>query len=184
MVNYTKLILLSPLSRLQHHPIILHAFLSLARTLVLRSIVSKQPEDAIYATKYLSYLRDQPHEIPTIPRYQITGLLVDALASQVKLDAGNVMQNIREMLVLSRELLETSDVDANYFMLPIHAVVISKIRPLPAVPGQLLDELIEFLRVVRKRKPDLLEGHMTLARSLACRYVIKAQPYRRSWYEI
>jgi hypothetical protein len=132
--------------------------------------VSKQPEDAICATKYLSHLRDQPHEIPSIPRYQVKASLVDALALQVELKAGNVMQNIREMVVLSHELLETSDVDATHFIVLIHAVVISQIRP--AVPGQPLDELIEFSRAARKRRPDLLEGHMTFAISLVHRYVV------------
>jgi CHAT domain-containing protein len=100
-------------------------------------------------------------------------LLVDALDLQVKFEAGNVMQNIREMTVLSRELLETSDaVDARFIVL-IHAVVRSKIRP--AVPGQPLDELIEFSRVARKRRPDLLEGHMTFAISLVCRYYVTCE---------
>jgi hypothetical protein len=132
--------------------------------------VYKQPEDAIYATKYLSHLRDQPYEIPGIPRYQVTALLVGALALQVELEAGNVMQNIREMAVLSRKLLETSDVDATDFIFIIHAVVISKICP--SVPDQPLDELIEFSRVARKRRPDLLEGRMTFAYSLVCRYIM------------
>jgi hypothetical protein len=147
---------------------ILSALLPLAGALLLRSNVSEQPEDAICATKYLSHLRDQPHEIPRVPRYQVTALFVDALALQVELEAGNVMQDIREMAVLSRELLETSDVDATHFIISIHAVVSSKIRP--RVPDQPLDELIEFSRVARKRRPDLLEGHEAFAYSLVCRH--------------
>jgi hypothetical protein len=80
------------------------------------------------------------------------------------------MQSIREMAVLSRELLETSDVDATHFIIIVHAVVIPKLHP--AVPGQPLDELIEFLRVARKRRPDLLEGHMAFAQSLVYRYMM------------
>jgi hypothetical protein len=153
-----------------HDPLILAALFALAYTLFfLRSNVSKQPEDAICATKYLSHLRDQPHEIPNIPRHRVTALLVDALALQVKLEAGNVMQNIREMAVLSRELLETSDVDATHSIITIHAVVLSKVRQ--ADPDQPLDELIEFSRVATKRGPDLLQGHMTFAISLVNRYI-------------
>jgi hypothetical protein len=140
----------------------------LANVLLLRSNVSKQSEDAICATKYLSHLRDQPHEIPRAPRYRVTELLLDALLLQVELEAGNVMQNIREMAVLSRELLETSDVDATLLIIRIHEVVILKIR-LDA-PDQPLDELIEFSRVARQRRPDLLQGHMIFAESLVFRY--------------
>jgi hypothetical protein len=173
IVNFTESILLSPLSWLQHGSIILAALFPLASALFLRSTVSKQPEDAICATKYLSHLRDQPHEIPSIPRYLVTALLVKALALQVELEAGNVMQNIREMAVLSRELLETSDVDATHSIILIHAVVISKIGS--SVPDQPLDELIEFSRVARKRRPDLLKGQMIFAYSLVCRYCMTCE---------
>ena len=170
IVHLTELILLSPLSWLQRGPIILSSVYLLASALILRSNASKRPEDAICATKYLSHLRDQPHEIPILPRFEVTTLLVDALASQVELEAGNVMQNIGEMAVLSRELLETSDVDATHLILLIHHVVTSKIRP--GVLDQPLDEVIEFWRVARKRRPDLLEGHIAFAVYLAHRYLI------------
>jgi CHAT domain-containing protein/tetratricopeptide (TPR) repeat protein len=168
IVHLTEFILLSPLSRLQRGPNILSALFALANSLFLRSTESKQPEDAICATKYLSHLRDQPHAIPSFPRHKVTDFLVRALAWQVELKAGNVMQNIREMAVLSRELLETSDVDATHLIVLIHAAMTSKIRPV--VPGQPLDELIEFSRAARKCRPDLLKGHMTLVNSLVCRY--------------
>ena len=168
IVHLTESILLSPLSRLQRSPIILTALFSLATALLMRSKVSKRPEDAICATKYLSYLRDHPHDIPSRPRHRVTALLVDALALQVDLEAGNVLQDVREMTVLTHELLETPDVDATDFISLIHAVVISKI--VLAVPGQPLDELIEFSRVATKRRPDILQGHMTFAYSLVLRY--------------
>ena len=170
IVHLTELILLSPLSLLQRGKNILVALFHLAYALFLRSKVSKQREGAVCATKYFSHLRDHPHEIPSIPRRQVTAYLVNSLALQVELEAGNVMQNIREMAVLSRELLETPDVDATPFITLIHSVVRSKIRP--TVPGQPLDELIEFSRAARKHRPDLLEGHMTFAISLVFRYSI------------
>ena len=170
VVGFTKSILLSPLSLPQDYPIIPTALFSLASALLVRSGASKQPEDVICATKYLSHLRDQPYEIPGIPRYLVTVALINALVLQLELEAGNTSQNIREMAVLSRELLETSDVDATLYIITIHVAVISKFRP--AVPGQPLDEVIEFLRVARKRKPDLLEGHTTFAISLVLRYIM------------
>jgi hypothetical protein len=45
-------------------------------------------------------------------------------------------------------------------------------KKFPGVPGQPLDELIECLRAARKRRPDLLEGHMTFAISPVCRYIM------------
>jgi hypothetical protein len=172
LVHFAEAILLPPISRPQHRPITLNTLFYLASTLVLRSDMYKQPEDAIYATKYLLHLRDQPHSIPGVPHHKVTAMLVDALSSQVKLGAGNVMQNIREMAVLSRELLtlETSDVDATHLIVVIHAAMKSRIYP--RVPDQPLDELIECLRVARKRRPDLLEGRIAFALSLASRYLM------------
>jgi CHAT domain-containing protein/predicted RNA-binding Zn-ribbon protein involved in translation (DUF1610 family) len=169
---FTESILLLPLSWLQHGPTILCPFFCLASALLLRSQLSKQPEDAIYAAKYLFHLRDQPHEIPTVPRHKATALLVDALFLQVKLEAGNVMQNIREMAILSRGLLtlDTSDVDATHLIILIHDVVQSQIRPFNQ--DQPLDELIHCLQVARKRRPDLLQSRMAFAQSLVCRYSV------------
>ena len=164
---FTESILLSPLSygSITHYTLFL-----LAISLVMRSRVFKQPEDVIYATKYLTHLRDLPVAIPSLPRYEVTELLVKALAVQVDLEAGNVMQNIREMAVLSRELLtlETSDVDTTHLILRICNVVSSRIRPFG--PDQPLDELIEFLRVARKHRPDLFECRIAFANSLSFRY--------------
>ena len=87
--HLTELILLSPLSLLQRGQNILAALFHLAYALFLRSNVSKQREDAICATRCFCHLRDQPHEIPGIPRRQVTALLVDAVALQVMLEAGN-----------------------------------------------------------------------------------------------
>ena len=168
IVHLTESILLSTHSRPPRRPVVLTALLLLAYAFFLRSDVFKQPEDAICATKYLSHLRDQPHEIPTITRYQVTEFLVDTLALQIELEAGNVTQNIREMVVLSRELLETSDIDATYFIITIHTVVMPKIHS--GVRGQALDDLIEFSRLARKRRPDLLKGHIAFAISLMYRY--------------
>jgi CHAT domain-containing protein len=166
IVHLSELMLFLPLS-LQRGPNTLRVFFVLSGALVMRSKVSRQPEDAICATTHLFYLRELPHGIP---RYQVTELLVDALAMQVRMKAGNMMQNIREMAILSRELLtlDMSDVDTTRLILLLHEVVMSNIEA--GIPDQPLDELIECLRMARKRRPDLLEGRIALAVSLACRY--------------
>jgi tetratricopeptide (TPR) repeat protein len=173
IVHFTESILLPPLSWLQHRqhgPIILDILFALPCALVLRSDVYKQPKDAIYATKYLIHLRDQPRESHNIPHHRVTALLVEALSLQVELEARNLMQNIREMAVLTRELLtlNTSDVDTAHLIILIHAVVESQIHI--GVPDQPLDELIECLRAARKQGPYLLKGHIAFAQSLVCRY--------------
>jgi hypothetical protein len=171
IVLLTELIFLPPLSWLQDGPFILRALLSLAIALLERSKVSKQPKDAIYATEYLFFLRDQSHAIPRTTRHQVTDFLIEALAFQVELEAGNVMQIIREMARLCRELtLDTSDVDATDLILRILNVVVTKMNR--GVPDQPEDELIECLRTVWKRRPDLLEGGMTFAISLVYRYSV------------
>jgi hypothetical protein len=171
IVHFTESILL-PWPR--DGPFILCALYSLANALLLRLVVSKQPEDAICAATYLFHLRGQPHEIPSIPRHKVTSLLVETLTLQVKLESGNVMQNIREIAVLSRELFEMSDVDATRLIRLIRQIVTQRIGPGPRIgpsdSDQPLDELIECMRAARKHRPDLLEGRIILAVSLVCRY--------------
>ena len=172
IVHLTKSVLLPPVSWLQNGPNIFDTLFHLARALHLRSEVSKQPEDVITATKFLFHLREQPHEIPIAPRHQVTHLLVEALALQVELEAGNVVQNIREIAVLSREFLtvETSDIDTTRLIDIIWKVMLSKIQP--GVPDQPLDEVIECLRVAMKRGPDPPQVRAAFAMSLVCRYVM------------
>ena len=170
IVHLTESILLPPPSCSHHGSTILHTLYILACEFYTRSNVFRQPQDAIYAAKYLTYLRCQPHEISGVPRHRVTTLLVDALAFQVVLEAGNVMQNFREMAVLCRELLtlDKSDIDTTHLIHLIHGVVASKLRM--GVPDKPLDELIECLRAARKRRPDLLKGRLALAVCLICRY--------------
>jgi CHAT domain-containing protein len=155
---------------LQHGPIILQALFLLAYSLYFRSKLYQRPGDVITATTFFFQLRHQPHEIPTIPRHRITEYLVQTLALQVELEVGNVMQNIREIAILSRELLavEASDIDTTRLIDIIKTVVQSKI--LLGVPDQPLDELIECLRAAMKRRPDLLQARTAFAMSLISRY--------------
>jgi hypothetical protein len=142
----------------------------LAYSLFFRSKLSQRPEDAITAAKFFCHLRDQPHEIPTITRHRVTELLVQTLALQVELEAGNVMQNIREIAILSRELLavEASGIDTTRLIDFIWEIMQSRIHL--GVPDQPLDELIECMRAATKRRPDLLQGRAAFAMSLISRY--------------
>lgn len=128
----TELMPLQPWSRLEPESHILPMSFSLAITLCSRAIKFKQPEDAISAAKYLRHLRDQPHEVVGVPRYEVSSFLVDALAYQVELEAGNIMQNIGEMAVLCRELLTLDMSDSNirttHSIILLDGAVLSKSR--------------------------------------------------------
>ncbi|KAH9069414.1 hypothetical protein EDB83DRAFT_476646 [Lactarius deliciosus] len=62
--HFTESILLPPNLWLEHGQIILQALFVLTFALLTRSKLSKQPEDAIFAAKYLRHLRNQPHAHP------------------------------------------------------------------------------------------------------------------------
>ncbi|KAF8258271.1 CHAT domain-containing protein [Lactarius quietus] len=145
--HFTESILLLPLWLLEPCPIFLGFFFFLASALLMRSKVYKQPDDAVYAAKYLFHLR-------------IARLLVIAL--EMNLETVNVMQSIRE--------IATPDIDATRLIYVITSIVGHNIYP--GVPDQPLDELIECLRVAKKHKPDILQahGHFAFAISLASRY--------------
>jgi CHAT domain-containing protein len=170
ILHLTESILLPPPSWLQHGLFMLDVLFYLANALAIRSEVTKQPEDIVIATNFFSHLRDQPHKIPSISRHRVTELLVESLALQLKLEAGNATQNIREIVVLSRELLtvESSHIDTTHLINVIWKVVLSKTYL--GVSGQPLDELIACLRVAMKRRPDLPQARAAFAMSLSCRY--------------
>ena len=158
----TELILFYPLLTKPPHSITLQAFYHLANALIMRSKSSNQPEDAISAVKYLSHLRDQPREISNPPRHQFTTSLVNALAVQVELEAGDVKENIRQMVILCHEYvtsgLNTSDHDATHLIRLISGIVVPKIHMLD--PDQALDKVIECLQAARKHRPDLFEAQI------------------------
>ena len=172
ILHLTESILLQPRSSQEPKPNTVLTFFNLSIALCQRSNESKQPEDVTYAAKYLRHLRDQPQETLGFPAHHVTTLLVDALAAQVKLGAGNLMQNIEEMATLCRELftLDMLDDDASRSITRFALTVMSKIRP--EVPDQPLDQLIECLRASRKHKPDFREARFALAISLSCRYLV------------
>ncbi|KAH8995801.1 CHAT domain-containing protein [Lactarius hatsudake] len=165
IVHLTESLLLPPHSWPEHGPNILEALFFLAFALLRRSEVSKQPEDAIYAAKYLRHLRDQPHQAFGISRDEVTTFLVRALVVQVMFETGNVMQSIGEMGVLCRELL-TLNMSTSHAVTLFASVVLSKFGP--GGPDQPLDQLIEWLRMTAT--PERHEACLALAQSLFCRY--------------
>ena len=168
--HLTESILLPPRSWLEHGPTIFEALFLLASALFRRSKVTEQPQDTILAAKFLRHLLYRPCDTFGVPRRLVTTMLVDALAFQVKLKAGNVIQSIGEMTVLGRELLtsDISDDDTAPFIARFARAVLSNVRPW--VPDLPLDQVIEFLRLARSHKPELRGAHFALAFCLGTRY--------------
>ncbi|KAH9017631.1 CHAT domain-containing protein [Lactarius pseudohatsudake] len=172
VLHLTESILLQTLSRPESGSNIYLFFFNLASALYLRANKYKQPEDAAYSAQYLRHLRDRPLEVFGFPRHLFTLRLVDALAVQVELGVGNVMQKIGEMADLCRELLtsesDVSEGDTIRSVTLVFEAVLSKIRL--RAPGQPLDQVIECLRVARMHKPELRGARYALAICFAARY--------------
>ncbi|KAH9033972.1 CHAT domain-containing protein [Lactarius deliciosus] len=163
-------ILLAPHLWLECKSLIFPAVLILANALLVRSVVSNQPEDAIFATKYLRHLRDQPHATLGFPRHAVTTLLLSALAFLVKLEDSNVVQNIEEMTVLFHELLtedaSEGDVTPSSTLLAGIFFSYSHLWTL----DQPFTQVIECLRLAKILKPELRRVHLNLAFCLCARY--------------
>ena len=101
-------LLLPPDSWLLHGRLSIRAALFLALALIKRAVLSKQPKDAVRAAKYLRDLRGHPQKAPGISLHEVKGLLVEALAFQVKSETGTAMQDIEEMSILCDELLTSN----------------------------------------------------------------------------
>ncbi|KAH9032353.1 CHAT domain-containing protein [Lactarius deliciosus] len=151
ILHATEAILLPPRSWLGQDPNILETFFALALALVNRSKVFRQYEDAIYAARYLRYLRDQPQF--GFRRHEVTASLC-----------------IEEMAVLCHELLtsDTSNDDTTDSLTHLAGVFLSKFSL--SAPDQPLNQIIECLRLARKHRLDMGVS-FALAASLLCRYL-------------
>jgi CHAT domain-containing protein/tetratricopeptide (TPR) repeat protein len=147
--------------------------------IVLRAEESEQPraEDVKFCIVCLRYLRGQWHDVPDlsidIPR-PVTVFLLGALALQVQLEARDVgRDHIEEMAELCDELLN-SNIPIESLTSPIMAFA----RTVPAylrtsnrwqIPSELV---IDCLRKVTMRRPDLQIVSLMLAASLANRFFV------------
>jgi CHAT domain-containing protein len=172
ILHLTQSILLPPSLWKEHGPMILIALFFLALALIRRLVSSKMPEDAIYAGKYLHYLRHQPLTAFGFPPHVVTTLLVDVLKFQVELGAGSVVQNIEEIAVLCHELLtaDASEDDTTHAVTLISELILSKVRLW--LPDRPLDKVIKCLRAARIHKPDLRQAHFALGVSLGVHYYV------------
>ncbi|KAH8978823.1 CHAT domain-containing protein [Lactarius akahatsu] len=173
ILHYTEAILLPPISQAGLSLNVGQFLFYLAMALLFRSKDFDQTEDVEYSIKYLRYLHRLPLEFFDIPRNIIIAMLIRALGTQVESGTGDGTWNIREMVILCRELL-TSNVSAD---LPVPSFTdlakaveaeIDRGRPL-----QLLDQVIECLRdAVKMCPPGSHPVLFALARTLCTRFII------------
>ncbi|KAH9980707.1 hypothetical protein BJV74DRAFT_953027 [Russula compacta] len=96
---------------------------------------------------------------------------MQALADQVRLESVNPMRNIREMANLCRELLTSTSADSKGFLTHAVKALIKVIEDRPLAFKQApADEVIECLREVRRRVPDLEGLSFELVFCLMCRF--------------
>ena len=164
----TESLLFPPISWLARGPMIHNALFNLALSLSERSRVAKEPEDAIYAAKYLRYMRDPEHTPFAFLRQLATTSLVKTLALQMELNASDVEQTLKEMTALTQELL-TSDPSSDFTTRASECFTRAVGKNLPKLSPDLLNEIIECLRLARMHKPELREGSYFLARCLFAR---------------
>ncbi|KAN0140705.1 CHAT domain containing protein [Lactarius tabidus] len=167
----TESLLLPTLSWLEHGPMIVEVLFFLALSLFERSRLSKEPEDVIYAAKYLRHLRNPVREPFAFLRQSVTASLVATLASQMELKASDVVQTLEEMAVLTHELLASDPSSA----LTTHTTAVFARRALSSdlpdpFPEESLNQLIQCLRLARMHKPKMPEVPFFLAKCLLIRH--------------
>ena len=170
-------LLSSPLSWLPAHgPAILQVFFYLAHCLCERSRLSKESKDAIYAAQYFRYLRGPAHTPIIFRRQQVTALLVETLALQMELKASDTVRTLEEMTALTLELF-TSDPSSTYTtyatLLFSNIAIELKIKlQIPELSLDLLNKMIDCLRLARMLKPELRVVSLLLVACLCDRMYV------------
>ncbi|KAN0141139.1 CHAT domain containing protein [Lactarius tabidus] len=159
-------------SRLADGPMIVESLFLLAHSLVMRSKVSKEPEDAISAAKCFRRLRVPALSPFIFSRHSLTAYLVQTLSFQMWFKASDhVVQTLEEMAVLTHELL-TSDPSCGETTVAItilaEALCICN-HPYP-FPDQPLNQIIACLRLARMHKPELRVVRFVFTQYLILRY--------------
>ena len=148
-MHCTEAVFLPPVSRDGPHlNNVFQLLFHLAIALLERSSKFEQPEDVKHSIEYFRHLRGLPLDSFDLltSRNFVTTSLVRALGIQVQLKTGDGTRNIKEMIVLCRELL-TFNLSADF---PVSAFrSLNLAADAEATQGrsiQLLDEVIECLR--------------------------------------
>ena len=149
---------------------VMETLFHLTLTLLERSENFKEPEGLKYSIEYLRHLRRFPLDSFDVPRSTVTTSLIRALSTQVRLNTGNGTQDIKEMVVLCKELLSSNksedvptQVPTATFSYLSEAVTHADLTR--DFPTEMLDEIIECFRGTVKVCPSV---SYKVIYSLAC----------------
>ncbi|KAF8270115.1 hypothetical protein EI94DRAFT_828165 [Lactarius quietus] len=170
-LHSTEAIFLPPIPRVGYNlNNIFQLLFHLAMALKERSEKLGQPEVIRYSIEYLRYLRGLPLDSFDVSRNLVTTALIHALGIQVDLEAADGTRNIKEMVVLFRELL-TSNSSAEF---PDTAfIILGGTVNTEVALGRLqsLDEVAECLReAVKTCPPGSYHAWFVLAFTLSFRF--------------
>ncbi|KAH9162900.1 CHAT domain-containing protein [Lactarius sanguifluus] len=175
IVHCTEAIFLPPVSRAGVSFNIVQLLFLLALALLERSDNYEQPHDIKYSIEYLRYLLGLPLDSFDLPRIPVVTSLIRALLIQVQSEAGDGTRNIKEMVILCRELL-TSNVSASLFQVVASTIcLLSGAVNIEYSRGrhiQSIDEVVECLRgAVNICPPGSHEVLLVLANTLYIRFI-------------
>ncbi|KAH9970408.1 CHAT domain-containing protein [Lactifluus volemus] len=149
-------------------------FPGLVEVLFCRLVEFKQPDDVESCVKYLRYLRNQRCQLEVgvgISHEDVTLYLVRALDIRVELNTCDIKEDIKEMTILCRELLN-SDISGR--ILESHLLTLPKafykIVPNMLPVKEVVDPLIECFREANVRLPYSYHLSYSLAHFLAHRF--------------
>ncbi|KAH9041480.1 hypothetical protein EDB83DRAFT_2318223 [Lactarius deliciosus] len=175
IVHCTEAIFLPPVSRAGVSFNTVQLLFLLALALLERSDNYEQPHDIKYSIEYLSYLLGLPLDSFDLPRIPVVTSLIRALLIQVQSEAGDGTRNIKEMVILCRELL-TSNVSASFIQVVASTIcLLSGAVNIEYSRGQhiqSIDEVVECLRgAVKICPPGSHEVLLVLANTLYIRFI-------------
>jgi CHAT domain-containing protein/tetratricopeptide (TPR) repeat protein len=166
ITHFTEAILLS----FQPSQDVVHMFFQLANDLLSRFNMYKHPEDVKSSINYFRFLRINFHPLRAFgsSHGRLTSLLVSALAENLMLESGDVIQGMEEMATLIHELLCScvSTSDLINAIVPFSEAVVKVFRHGDAKLPQQVFQVLQEAEVI---KPDSRVSY-ALARCLAARF--------------
>ena len=143
----------------------------LARALLDRYMKFELPEGIKYSIEYARFLRGSSLDSLGISRDLVTTSLVQGLGLQIEAGDGSGTRNLKEMVVLCRELL-SSDLSASFLDAAFKFLnVAASTEFRRGLPIELLDEVVECLRdAVKVCRPDSYRVFVALAEQLHVRF--------------
>ena len=146
----------------------------LAYALIDRYEKFERPEGIKYAIEYLRFLRGSSLDTFSVPRNLVTTSLVRGLWIQVSAGDGDGTRDIKEMVILCRELLTCESCDLSAYF-PSDAFIslseAANVEFFRGLPIELLGEVVECLRdAVKACPPGFYHAFLALVLQLRNRF--------------